>query len=447
MSQKGHTQRIAQYVAQLTYEKLPPPVIYKTKMVILDTLGVCLIGSKHPMGILTTKFVRDLGGREASTVIGSDFKTSSVNAALANGTMGHDVVELDDVHRQACCHIGAVVIPASLAVAEQERSSGKDIITATVAGYDVVSRIAFALGSAKMFTRNLFSSSICGCFGAAASAGKLLGLDDKQVANAFGLAASQASGLFACENELEHYTRSLQAGIPARDGITAAMLAQIGYVGPPSIFEGNRNVLETFSGQCILEPLTKGLGEDFEIMRTGFKIYGSCRCTHPLIEGLVKIMNQHNIQPDDIGELTGTINIDLRQVIDNNVLMTHNGQYVLAVAAFDKNVTNKLLNERRNDSRVHALAKRIKIEGDASLPFYVNSAVTLRTKSGKVFKEIINLPKGEPENPLTQEEVEKKFLELALEAISEDQAKRIIKIANNLETLKSVTELGDLLRI
>jgi 2-methylcitrate dehydratase PrpD len=443
------TATVAEYVQQLRYEDLPQAVIEKTKMVILDTIGVMTNASQYQASRIAVDFIESLGGRLESTVIGNRAKNSCVNAAFANGVMGHNI-ELDDTHTASKSHPAAVITPAVLAIAEKENSSGKDLILATVAGYDVECRVSIALGPERQYAHNFHPTSVCGCFGAAVAAGKILNLNKKQFTNALGLSGCQASGLLSWLTEIEHMTKSFHTGIAARNGLVAALLAQKGYNGPPAIFDGQYNLFDAFStGEHHSEELIRELGTTFEIMNTGFKLYASCKITHAPLDAFFMIMGEHNLSSEDIGEVTVKIPPEAVPTVDGNELLTHNMQYVLGVAAVMGAVTPDQVLQPSNDPRVAAVAKRVSVMAE---PKFKQSAtrkrrqsgiVTLITTDGRRFEKQVEDASGEPVNPIPSDKLEEKFINLAGQVLPRDQWEKILESVSRLEELENI---GGLMR-
>jgi 2-methylcitrate dehydratase PrpD len=239
------TSQLVDYIVGLTYEVIPPEVVMKTKQHILDTLGAVVSGSQLELGRIMVEFVRQQGGKPEATVVASNFKTSCINAAMANGTMGHGD-ETDDSHYSSITHPGCVVIPAALAAGERSAVNGKRFIEAVGLGYDLVCRMSKTLGPERVRSGHRNPLNICGCYGAAVAAGKVLGLGKEQMTSALSLAGSQASGLLTWRTEKEHMLKSFEMGIAARNGVTAALLAQQGYRTPIDVFENRHSLLQAF---------------------------------------------------------------------------------------------------------------------------------------------------------------------------------------------------------
>ena len=241
------TQTLTEYVCGLDFSSLPASVVAQTKIVVLDTLASVLAASApgFTASQVIQGFAQEAGGAPQASVAGLRDKVPAVNAAFANGLMA-DNVEMDDSHPRTGAHIAAVVIPAALAVAEWKQQGGRKLIEAIVAAYDVESRAILAAKPSAMYARGFHPSAVFGAFGATTAAAKVLSLDAVPTRNALGLAGSFASGLMAWETDPTQMPKSLQLGLAARNGVTAALLAQAGYSGPPAIFEGRYNVIEAF---------------------------------------------------------------------------------------------------------------------------------------------------------------------------------------------------------
>jgi len=446
---------LAKYIDSLSFNTLPHTVIQRAKTVTLDTLGVLLAASakKYQASDLGVKFIQSVGGRPESTVVRTSLKTSCVNAAFANGTIAN-VIELDDSHNASTAHTAAVIIPAALAVSERMGVDGKSFIRAIVIGYDAGCRVCLSLDPAVLYKRGFHPTAIGGCFGAAAAAASILNLDKERLINALGLAGCQASGLMAWEAEPKQMSKSFQTGIASRNGVTAALLAQMGFAGPPDIFEGKYNIFNAFSGQSKPEELIKELGVRFEIMGTSLKRHACCRFIHAALDGFLEIIEYNHIKPKDIKQILLEFPKSAVPVIDNNELLSHNAQYMIAVAAVDKKIkVDQIFEDKRRDCRVLDLYKRVKVLGNLELEklFFErgkrSSIIEVITQDGRKLKKRVDCPKGDPENFLSQEEVKEKFIDLARQVISIEQGEEIVELVDKLEKINNMKYLGALLRL
>ncbi len=243
---KSSSMKLAEFVTDLQYDKLPAPIIKQAKLCLMDTIGVAIAGAEAPWSKIIADYVRSLGGTEQSSIYKNDFKTLPQNAAYANGSFAH-AWEYDDAER-SMLHPGAVIVPSAIATAEASQANGRDLIVAIVAGYEVMIRVSRAVNPQPYRShvfRGFHPTSTCGPFGAAAAASVIMGLDSEQIADALGLAGSHASGIqeFLADGSP---VKRLHPGKAAHDGISSAQLAARGLSGPRTIFEGRDGFLRAF---------------------------------------------------------------------------------------------------------------------------------------------------------------------------------------------------------
>jgi 2-methylcitrate dehydratase PrpD len=280
-----------------------------------------------------------------------------------------------------------------------------------------------------------------------------LKLNTDTLVKGFGIAGSQASGLMAWETDPTQMPKSFQMGLAARNGLLSALLAKSGFSGPPAIFEGKYGVFDAFSDDHHLEELIDELGERFEITLTGFKRHACCKFLHASLDSFISILYEHDVKPENIEEITIKIPSSGAPIIDNNELISHNAQYIMAVAAFDRKVTvDHIYTDKRADPAIASLSKRVRVVGDSNLAkvfpgfFSEPAVVEVVTKDKKRFVKRTDYPKGDPGNPMTDDEVQKKFIDLATTVVNTETAQEIIYNVMNLEEMENVTALCDLLR-
>ncbi|MCC7355090.1 MAG: MmgE/PrpD family protein [Anaerolineae bacterium] len=442
---------MAAYAAGFRYEQLPPEVVREAKRVILDTLGAMLLASSLRYGStrLLGDMARRLGGTPECTIIGRDFKTDAVNAALVNGTMGYaGDIEGAGISAQ---HAGAVLVPAVMVMAERERAGGRALIAALALAYDVTSRVGEALGGSALYKRGYHPSSVLGHFGAAAGAGYLLRLDEAQYALALGLAGHHACGLIRLWlGDATEYSRPFVIGLAASNGIRSALLAQIGFGGPPAIFdEGDFDIYPVFSEEKHPAEIVKDLGSDYRILQHhGFKRYACCAGIHTGLDALFNILSRHPLQAEEIAEIVhwvtpGGMGLATAQA------HSHNAPYMLAVGAVNgKIVPDDIVVDRTGDPRVRDLMGRIHLQVDMSLtqgPGRAPAAVEIVTRDRRRFKEEVRFARGARENPMAEAEVEEKFMMLATTVMSKTRAQEIRDLVHGLETLPDANSLPALL--
>jgi 2-methylcitrate dehydratase PrpD len=441
----SYTSDLAQYVTDLRYDALPAKTIAAAKRVTLDILGVTLAARLYHPARIIGEYVRDLGEKGHATVLGTTIQTSPSSAALANGIMAADM-EVDDVHPASNLHASSVFVPAMLAVGEAYGATGKQWITALVAAYDVGCRISRALNDSHQYARGFHPTAVSGTFGAAAGAAKLLGLDQAHVISALGLTGCQAAGLLTWRQEQEHFTKSFQSGVPARNAVVAVELAARGYIGAVDTLDGPSNVFDAFSTRRDFPTLTERLGARYEIEHTGFKFYSCCRDIHAPLDALLDLARQHGLTANAIETITVWLPETMIPIIDNNVLTTHNLQHIVAVGLLDGKVGRQQTSaERRAAGEVQELAGRVELFGDLELesryPEHWGAKVKIRTRDGKLFEAMRSDPRGTEAVPVSDADIAAKFREMATTVLPHDQVDGIVETVQDLQTLPSLAPL------
>ena len=271
---KTYSEKLADFVAGLTFDDIPEDVVVKTKLHILDTLGVALASHGMEFSAIVQDAARSFGGPAESTVVGSGDRLPAHYASLVNATMVHGM-DFDDMHREGSIHLSAIVVPSALAVAEASGTSGKAAIVGIVAGSEVGARIGNA-ACRKLLDRGWHPTGVFGAFTSAAVAGKIQGSTHGQIATAIGIAGSQCSGSAQWLEE-DSWTKRLHPGWASHSGILAARLAQKGFIAPRKIFEGGKGIYRSYlnDGEFDLDKITKELGEKWETREICYKIYPS----------------------------------------------------------------------------------------------------------------------------------------------------------------------------
>ncbi len=448
-----YTQEFARFMTEFTYDQLPNEVIRRGREILLDTLGALLAASspKYSTARIITEFVRSQGGTPESTVIGRNFKTSCVNAAMANGTLGY-ACDVEAHHPGAVLHPAAIVVPTALAIGERERVSGRRFLAALVLGIDVASRVSYALDPRSLYRRGFHPSSVAGCFGATAAAGNLLGLDVPRFRNALGLVGNQASGLLAWASDQTENSRPFNPGIAARNGTTAALLASMGFGGPPDIFGGKYDLFTAFSGEGDLDALTENLGRHFHILELAIKLYSCCAFIHPALDGLLKVVAEQKLRIEDLDKVDIRFASSGVGIIDNNELKSHCAQYIIAVAALDRKVIiDDILQDRRSDPRIQHLSEHVRVLGDPEMertyPEQYRTIIEVTTRDGRTFAEQVDWPKGYPQNPVSPQELKEKFLTLSTTVVDRTRAEEIADLVDQVENLNDIGELTTKLQV
>ena len=450
---KPIAEQIAELAVGLRYEDLPERVQARAANLILDLLG-SMIGSKEiESSRIAAELALELGGPPESTVVGYGRKVAAPNAAFANAMQGYAFDFADD-HNESNAHPSVATIPASLAVGENLHASGREVLTAIALGNEVVCRLGSAfLG--KTYYQGFHPSSTCGTFGAAVSAARLLGLDVQQTVYAQGIAGSQVGGLMAW-NTSGSYTKRLQAGHPAMVGIISALLAQKGFDGPPEIIEGRDGFMQAYSYQLQYDTslITEGLGEEWTFARSSIKVYPCCRYSAGHLDACLDIATRYHPDWQEIKRISirssdYTVRLlamprkrDPQNVVDAQFSMP----WQAAIALIDGRIDVDTFTEGnifRPDVRqlMEKVDWVVDEEFERRYPEHYSCAVTVTMEDGSEYTSVVDDPKGDYRNPVSQEELEDKFRKLARRELDEERVERIIDFVKNIHDAEDVGDL------
>lgn len=453
-------EELASIYTNFKFKDLKDNVIQASKRCTLDLLGVAVGGSILPSSRSVINVVKSMGGSLESSIIASNFKSSSPNAALANGVMAHGL-ELDDVENESSAHPGAVIIPVALAMAEKLEMGGAEYLLSIVIGYDFMLRLGAALTPSAHYARGFHPTATCGAFGAALTAGRLLELDVDRIANALGIVGSQASGLMEFLSD-GSWTKRFHPGWAAHSGIVAALLAKEGFKGPKSILEGKHGFIKAHTDQYDLAKLTQGLGERFLITEVSIKPHSCCRYIQPAIDAVLELIKKYSLRSEEIEEVViGTVKTALpiiaeppelkynpKTIVDAQFSMPFSvAVAILKGRAFIEEYTEETI----RSSEVLALAKKVKVvnapELDKAFPRQWQATAKIKTIDGIMFEGRMETPKGDPANPLTDKELEEKFRTLVYGKLPEYQVEEAITLIHRLDKLSNIRELIELFTI
>ena len=446
----NETREMASFVVATDYEDFPENVREQAKMCVLDYLGCALYGSTTEWCKYLGDFVKTVGCKEECTVIGNSWKTSEPYAALMNGTMGHGF-ELDDSHSKCFLHPGVVIIPAALAVGEKECVNGKKFLMAVVLGYEIMCRLGLVLGISHAM-RGHHATGTNGTFGAAAAAGKLLNLNEEQMASALGVAGSFSSGLkeFYLRGDM---VKRLHAGRAAEGGVMAASLASRGFTGPSTVLEGKYGYFNVFSDDSNLLKLKENLKKEWEILNINVKPYACCRGIHATIDGLLVLAKKYNMKPKEIEKIVVGTN---RKAAEQN---SGPGTESIMAAQFSipfsaaltllKDIEDpSIYNETTlKDENVISLSKRVEVVNSIEGPGMEEARVAVELKDGQKYSIEIKNPKGNPENPFSPKEIIEKFKKLTRGLIPDKTAEKITDTILHLDTVTDIKDLCKLNRL
>ncbi len=417
----GPSRMLATFLAELRYDDLPEEVVRRAEELFLDWLASALAGrSARPITILDQLAVTMGPADGPCELLGSRRRTSPLFAALVNGASSH-VVEQDDVHNEAVFHPGTVVWPAALATAQDTGASGRDLITAAVAGYEAGARIGAFLG--RSHYRVFHTTGTAGTLAAAVAATHLLGADSAMMLSALGSAGTQAAGLWEFLRDAAD-SKQLHAGKAAADGLLAAYLARDGFTGATRILEGEQGMAAGMSSDADLRHLTEGLGERWALLETSFKYHASCRHTHPSADALLRLMREHHLMSQEIAHVRAHVYQAAIDVLAPaaTARTVHQSKFsmgfVLALIALEGHAgIADFTSERLSDPEISAFKERVEMvydpEIEAAYPRQWIGLVEVETTDGRRFVSRVDEPKGDPGNPLTRGELADKARTLA----------------------------------
>jgi 2-methylcitrate dehydratase PrpD len=441
------TEFVARFVSELKFEDIPREVIERAKRQILDVIGVALAGSTQEVGQIALRFVERTGGTPECAVWGTKVRSSAPQAAFANGIFCH-ATDYDDMWLPGA-HPTGVTFPATLAVAEALRASGKQLLAAQVAAYEITGKLHMCADKRAGW----HPTPVFGTFGAAAGAAKLLSLDQRRVQLAFGIASSEASGIGSHSGTM---TKPFHSGHGARNGVVAALLAADGFNANPNVLDGP--FFETFYGSGGNEnwQLTALLGQPFHLATPGIgvKMYPSGYHLHHPFEAALKLVKPHGIRPEQIIAIElivprrGHFN---RPTVGSGLEGKFSYQYHVAMAILDQ----KLTIESFHDSRaladdVQQLLKKMSLRVDAAIPInsdLVYETVVIKLTDGREVRASEPLPKSHWRYPLAREEWVGKFRANAARVLKEPNIEKIITTVDKLEEVADVNALTELIRL
>jgi 2-methylcitrate dehydratase PrpD len=454
----GITQKLVNFCHQMSGERLPHEVVEKTRCLALDFAGVASRGSLSETSLAISRFLQAFKGIGEAVVIGTPLLAHPTYAALANGAFAHSL-ELDDVERESSLHPGVAVFPAALAAAELAQADGKRFIAAVVAGYEVAIRLGKALKPSAHYGRGFHPTATCGTFGAAAAAGILLDLDERRLLHAFGIAGSQAAGLmeFLADGA---WTKRLHAGWAAHSGLIAALLAQEGFTGPRQVLEGKNGFLRAYSDEADPSLIVKDLGHEYAVVRTAIKVHACCRYMHPGIDAVLELVGRYDLKPSDVSTVsvgiipTGSLIIAEPQEQKYHPRSTVDAQFSMPYGAAIALVKRRASLEEFAEDVIHSpevtplLEKVVCVkdpELEASYPAKWAGWAEIETRDGQRMRARVEMPRGEPENPLVWDDLVDKFHTLTSPVFSKARRRAVTEATARLESFQDIKDLTRLL--
>ena len=453
-----YTRGIADFVAGLRYEAIPAEVIERMKLLMLDSLGCAIFGAELPWSRILQQTLAQVDTSQGCTVWGTGQRLSAPHAALVNGTLVQSF-ELDDVHRVGVLHVGAVTLPGVLAIAEmQPAMTGRDLLTACVAGYEIGPRVGMCMGP-EHIGQGWHSGATVGVFSAAAGAAAALRLTAEQVVHAIGIAGTQASGLMAAQ--FGAMVKRMHAGRSAQSGLYGALLAQNGFTGIVDVFENEYGgFCTTFSrstDRFDRSLLVKGLGVEFETLRIALKFYSCVGSNHTTLDAIRTLQARHPFGAEDVARIL---------VRGSRVTMDHVGwpyvpqgmtsaqlnlPYCVATLLLDGDVfVDQFTEEKVADPDRIRIAAKVQVAEDPEITARGSAHrhmvhVTVELKDGTRMDETVVAPRGSEVSFATAEDVIAKFGKLASRRLPEARVEQIADQVMHAERMPSAAALVRLL--
>ena len=451
------TKRIAEYVTATDIEDFPPDAIEAAKGAIMDCLACTLAGSRESLSDILCRYVAAEGSALIASVVGRGFRTSAANAALLNGAMAH-ALDYDDITQITKTHPTAVLLPASLAVAEEFGASGKDMLLGYMLGFEVACAVGESLSEAYYDDLGWHPTGPLGAVGSAAAASRIMALDPEQTAMAVSLAASQASGL---RQNFGTMTKPFHAGDAARVGVVSAKLVREGFTASEDALEGRFGFIRAFSGGQGFdsERVAQNLGNKCYLVESGIEIkkYPCCGSAHLALDAIFDLLSQAAIDPEAVDRIDVMVDFDPpRSLIHPRPVSSLEGkfsmQYCLAAALLDRRVgLPSFTDEQVLRPEAQALIPRIdmrRIPGNEGKPSWAEGyhQVDVQMKNGSVLRQQAHRANSGALRGVTMEDIREKFRDCASQLLSEATTAEVLSRLELLEEGEPVSGLADLLR-
>jgi 2-methylcitrate dehydratase PrpD len=448
----GLAQKVAQYIVQADLSQFPPSVTEKSKQCILDAIGCGLFGQEFEAPKIVLAQAEQWGGKPEASVLGRPLKLPSVTAAKVNGTALH-VADFDDSSAHFRGHPTAVVLPPALALCETTRKSGREVLLSYIVGLEVGGKLGKVMGWSH-YEIGWHGTGTIGTVAAAAASAKALGLNEEKTAHALAIAASGACGI---RENLGTMVKSLHAGQACAAGVSAALLAGRGYQASLTAFEGRSGFYKVYNGGDGIDRWVEELAGPSALDRVVFKRYPSCACTHPPLDALEDLKNEHAFSWEDVEEIIClvppvTMSILVYTRPKTGLEAKFSNHYCLAASlVHGKLALSHFEDKALQDPRVKALIGKIKMVPDDEMgrilkenDFLSPSVLHIRLKDRTLTKRMLEA-RGGGSSPLSYEEIVGKFRICAGRILSAEKVEGVIGIVSSLESIRYITTLTEAL--
>jgi 2-methylcitrate dehydratase PrpD len=450
--------QLARWTRRLRFEDLPANVVESTKYRVLDVIGLALVGITTSFGESLKQASKAMNPPGPSRLLGIGQRVGVGPAAFVNGALSQ-ALEFDDTHNESIVHMSSPAVAGALALAESERLSGRDVITAVALSNEISCRVG-SVAPGQFHRRGFHPTGLFAPFGATYMAGRVLGLDEQQLTNAAGIVGSFAAGILECWVDGTQ-SKFLHPGWAAQSGITAAYLGRAGTTGPAAVFEGRFGLfashLQDKGVPIALERITDGLGNRWESQHASFKPYPAAHVIHPYIDALLKLRARHRIDPAQVREIIVPVASFIVGIVceplaekrrpnsdsHGRVSMQYTLAEAMALGALGKDAYQgaSLVNPE-----ILRLADVVTYRVDPSFPGpeRFKGAVQVIMRDGTVFEALEEHNRGSAETPMTHAELTGKFETNAQDLLDADQRRRVIDAVMNLERAAEASVLVDL---
>ena len=448
---------LSRYIAQTKFEDIPADTVEYAKLLIMDSIGCAIGGSRLKPGELVIDFFTQLGGCPEAAILATGKKLPCITAAYVNSYLAN-VLDFDDTFSLAFGHPGATIIPPGVALAEKIRASGKQLIVAVVTAYEGWGRINQAIAASPERRAKVFGLGTHQIFGAAIVCSKLMGFNSEQTANALGIAGANAPVPSVRKQGLDdrpvNWVKN-NFGWASMGGVLAALLTEEGFLGHRYILDGEKGFwIMSGSDRCHFDKMTLNLGTHYLIRNTGFKPYASCRWTHSSLDATATIMAKHTVQPDrithikvaTIGEVVNGFGFaNPRNIVDAQFSLP----YLIALELLGKSPRRGLSADDLTDHNVCSIAAKVSLEISPEMEErfqenkkFSSAEVSIEQIDGTVFSERVDIPKWDPETAPTREALYGKFADLTAPIIGKSVSQAV---ADDLEHLENIADVSSII--
>jgi len=447
---------LAKHVVDMEYGKLPPAAVEQAKRCVLDCVANMVAGRYTKKGEAMVSYASRWHNTPEATVVGYG-KVSREAAAFANAALSR-MLDLDDGHRFAFGHPGGILVPTALAIGEVVGASGKDVITALVAGYDVYANLGKAINPSSYHERGFDATGVCGAVAVAAVVAKLCKQDEEKTKDALGVAALHAGGIIEYQND-GTMGKVLCPGWSTSTGIKAADLAEFGFTGPEAVFEGKKGFFQAFSNKSNPERLTADLGNTYGILQNYFKIHACMRGLHCAVDAILALRAEYGLTDENVLKVTVKTSTFVERLNKPHPTTMVGAQcslpFSLAVALKYGGISEKTLTSGLNDSEIGTIEDKVEVIIDEKVQEYWAAnpdnwaavEIEITTKDGKTVSEWAPVAAGESEKPLSWEQLQAKFTQLVSPTPFASEVNTLLDAIKQLEGYNSIGEFTTLVGV